>query len=48
MKSIAGLFFSFDGRIGRTKFWLGMLMLAAVSFALVQATSTSSACLPSQ
>jgi uncharacterized membrane protein YhaH (DUF805 family) len=37
MKRIADLFFSFDGRIGRAKFWLGMLILAAVSFALVRA-----------
>jgi uncharacterized membrane protein YhaH (DUF805 family) len=37
MKSIADLFFLFDGRIGRAKFWLGMLILAAVSFALVRA-----------
>ncbi len=37
MKSIAALLFSFDGRIGRAKFWLGMLVLAAVSFALVRA-----------
>jgi uncharacterized membrane protein YhaH (DUF805 family) len=37
MKSISDLFFSFDGRIGRAKFCLGMLILAAVSFALVRA-----------
>jgi uncharacterized membrane protein YhaH (DUF805 family) len=37
MKSISDLFFSFDERIGRAKFWLGMFILAAVSFALVQA-----------
>jgi uncharacterized membrane protein YhaH (DUF805 family) len=37
MKAITDLFLSFDGRIGRAKFWLGMLVLAALSFVLVQA-----------
>ena len=30
---LASLFFSLDGRIGRAKFWLGTLLLAATSFA---------------